>query len=260
MKANIGHSPGVVIDKSIAEKMLSWHSGGGDPIYAAGSAAYAGHLAQPQYVAGAISNLKKDLPLAEKGKHGWGPDEVEELEKIIDHLEDALEDYRSDLHWDMETAATMIANEEAVETLSYIDQDMPIIFGRDVEHEDLWVIAESGDAVAVNGELVYGAEGEPSLRYGDPFLAQQAVKPPKGFVETNYGGWAGGQSAGIREDTLGYVISELMGHDKDDGFVEETIEEFVKENRFWESGSDTSYDVWANPKVIDKEFLKRGPS
>lgn len=256
MRARLGHSPGVEIDKDIALKMMNWHSSGGDPVYAAGSTAFAGHLVSPQYVSGAIYNLEKYLPGAKEGKHGWGPEEVEELEEIIAHLEDALEDYRSDLHWDMETAAEMIANEDAAESLSHIDEQILLNLGRDVEYDDVWVIAEAGDAVAVNGEIVYGAEGEPSPRYGDEILAKQAMNPPKGFVETNYGGWAGGQYAGIREDTLAYVLKELMGHDTEDGFVEDAIAEFVKENPTWESSNATAYEVWGDPKVIDRDLLK----
>lgn len=78
--------------KPIGESMQHWHAGQADPVYAVGSFFFdEKDYPELSVVFMARRNLSQDLEKAQAGKHGWGPEEVKELEGLIAFLDSYME-------------------------------------------------------------------------------------------------------------------------------------------------------------------------
>jgi len=129
-----------------------------------------------------------------------------------------------------------LANERAAELASYIHDGYEDDFG-----EDVWIKAEYGNAVAVNGDLV----------------SRKHQKPPRGWVLTERGGF---DPSGMEEeidlesliDTLVYQISGRIGRQVDSQIVTNAVaKEYGAKHGYivWRSSSG-DMEVWTSKKAL----------
>jgi hypothetical protein len=131
------------------------------------------------------------------------------------------------------------ANEEAARNQSQVDyEDAEERF----ESDEIWALAEFGDAVAVNGESV---------------LSQKGAKPPKRWIKFDEIGGSilggGHESEFDKEsliDTLSYFVSKKLNVDP--WAVRRIVNmSHPKDYVYWSSDRGHS-EVWASPKAMKK--------
>lgn len=153
---------------------------------------------------------------------------------IEDDLKDEVEKVAEEL-------LSKRADEDAATTYSYINDDTSSDF-----NDEVWVKAESGDAVAVNGDVIW---------------SKRSIKPPRGYVETERGGWdPTGHEAEIERDVLVEpVAAELTKKLKRAIYPETALrvlkEIYPKQYIYWNSSSvDT--EVWVSKRAL-KNYEKK---
>jgi len=77
-------------NRKVIEDISHWHSSMGDPIYAVGSSWFAGKPVPMDIVERAYGSFEDMHQEAEKNLHGWGPEEVKEIEGILKAMKDAM--------------------------------------------------------------------------------------------------------------------------------------------------------------------------
>lgn len=82
-----------ITTRKLGELLHHWHESQSDPIYATGSLLFAGKPVDEELVKKTRDKIRKLLASAERGSHGWGQDEVEELKTISDGLAGLLRVY-----------------------------------------------------------------------------------------------------------------------------------------------------------------------
>lgn len=147
-----------------------------------------------------------------------------------------LEDLQADVKEESEKLLNEMANERAAESYSYIDlQEAGEKYG-----ENVFVKAEFGDAVAVNGELV---------------LDRKRQKPPRNYELTDMGGRApGGQEEQLDKEDLIWNIAAALTKKLHRQIYEETVSELLDkiypENYIYWSSDSGHVEVWASKRAI----------
>jgi hypothetical protein len=158
---------------------------------------------------------------------------------IVDDLKDYVEKAAEEVLGEM-------ADERAAETLSYVDDETSSDFD-----DEVWIKAEVGDAVAVNGDLIWSKKDR---------------KPPRGYADTERGGWAGSEEEEIPLDSLVDPIASQLTKELKRPIYPEVVEELLREIYlkgstkqdayiYWSSSSGSS-EVWASKRAIKKAESK----
>lgn len=149
-----------------------------------------------------------------------------------------LEDLEADVKEESEKLLNEYANERAAESTSYVDHaDAQEKYG-----DKVFVKAEFGDAVAVNGELVSGTRDK---------------RPPRNYELTDMGGYIpGGQEEEIDRESLIWPISVWLTKKLKRSIYEETVEEILnklypKSYIMW-SSDNGHVEVWASKRAIQE--------
>lgn len=154
-------------------------------------------------------------------------------EKIVDEaILEAFEKVAEDV-------ISGMANEDAAMTWSaQNDNDVD-------EYGDVWVKAEFGDAVGVNGDLV-----------------QNDPDPPEGWEETDRGGRVPSDEVYVSVDSATRAIADKISKDLGrvipDGVVRKIIEDkdwLYREEIAWSASGDT--EIWAPPERIRARILRQ---
>jgi hypothetical protein len=116
-------------------------------------------------------------------------------------------------------AITDLAEAQAAQAWSTVD-DMTAD-----EYDDVFIVAEFGYYLAVNGDLVF-KDGDPQKGFG----GWKDIEIPKGFRETNKGGDIPGTEEEVQND---FIADWVIAHKKDfnlDGVSDKKIEEVISKN------------------------------
>lgn len=146
-----------------------------------------------------------------------------------------LEDLAADVKEESEKLLNEYANERAAESVSYVDHEDAV----DKYGDEVFVKADFGDAVAVNGELVSG----------------RRQNPPRNYVLTDMGGRIpGGQEEELDRESLIWPIAAALTKKLHREIYEETVSEILhklypKNYVMW--GSDNGHvEVYASKRAI----------
>lgn len=147
----------------------------------------------------------------------------------------SLEDLKEEVREESEKLLNEMANERAAESYSYLDlQDATEKYG-----DKVFIKAEFGDAVAVNGELVSG----------------RREKPPRGYGLTDMGGHVqdGGEEELFKEDLV-WGIANALTVKLRRPMYEETVSDILdelypKDYIMWSSDSG-HVEIWASKRAI----------
>lgn len=148
-----------------------------------------------------------------------------------------LEDLEEDVREESEKLLDEMANERAAESASYIDEEN----GHEKYGDEVFVKAEFGGAVAVNGE-------QRSSKY---------QKPPRNYELTNLGGrWPSGEEAELDKEPLVETIAMTLTERLKRSIYPETVKKvldklYPKDYIMWTSGSGYT-EVWASKRAIRK--------
>lgn len=147
-----------------------------------------------------------------------------------------LEDLEADVKEESEKLLGEMANESAAQSLSYVDDATSTEYDGEV-----FIKAEVGDAVGVNGDLVFGKKGR---------------KPPRNYELTNRGGHTGGEEAEIEKERLVDDISIALTKGLKRSIYPEAVKQILdklykKDYIYWNSDSGHT-EVWASKRAIRK--------
>jgi hypothetical protein len=146
-----------------------------------------------------------------------------------------LEDLLEDVKGESEKLLNEMANERAAESYSYVDAEE----AHDRYGEEVFVKAEFGDSVAVNGELA------------------SDLRPPRNYELTDMGGSVpGGTEQYVQKEHLIYSISTVLTKRLKRPIYEYTVEELLnklypKDEIAW-SSDNGHVEVWASKRAIRK--------
>ncbi len=147
-----------------------------------------------------------------------------------------LEDLQTDVEEESEKLLNDMANERAAESYSYVDLEE----AHDKYGDEVFIKAEFGDAVAVNGELAFGSRGQ---------------KPPRNYELTDMGGHVpGGQEEELEKESLVWEIATALTKKLRRQIYEETVKELLdkiypKSYIMWSSDSG-HVEIWASKRAI----------
>lgn len=146
-----------------------------------------------------------------------------------------LEDLEADVKEESEKLLNEWANERAAESYSYIDLD---VLGEKYKG-NVFIKAEFGDAVAVNGEQAFG----------------RRQKPPRNYELTDEGGHVlGGQEEELERDAMAWSIAGTLTEKLHRPIYEETVLEILKklypkDYIMW-SSDNGHVEVYASKRAI----------
>lgn len=153
--------------------------------------------------------------------------------QMTEELEDLVEKEARDI-------LTVMANERAAESFSYVDQER----GAETFGDEVLAVARFGDAVAVDGRLV-----------------TEGVNLPRGWVETDLGGRVpGGEEEEIQKewiiDPVVRAVSKKLEAlaQIEPGLVERIIDKLFNPGKDWIMWSSDSGDtgVWTSRRAMRK--------
>lgn len=149
-----------------------------------------------------------------------------------------LEDLEADVKEESEKLLDEMANERMAESASYVDQENAV----EKYGDKVFVKAEFGDAIAVNGELT---------------SSQKHQKPPRNYVLTDLGGrYPSGEEEELEKESLIWEIAQELTKKLRRQIYEETVSEILdklykKDYIMWSSGSG-HVEVWASKRAIQE--------
>jgi hypothetical protein len=131
-----------------------------------------------------------------------------------------------------ETLFEVEANGRAAEAWSNVTDELSDDYAGEV-----WVMATFGDAVAVNGEI-----------------ERRRVTPPRGWVETDRGGWLSGEEGEIEKewlaDPISRVLSEKLKTKIDPWLVGRIVDQlWPKRWIYWNSACGDT-EVWVSKRAM----------
>jgi hypothetical protein len=125
------------------------------------------------------------------------------------------------------------ANDRAAEGWSQVTDDL-----NDDYEGEVWIMATSGDAVAVNGEA-----------------SRQAMKPPRGWVLTDHGGhMPSGEEVEIDKewlaDPISHILSKKLKTTIDAWTVSRVLDQLWEKNYIYWNSSSGDVDVWVSKRAM----------
>jgi hypothetical protein len=144
------------------------------------------------------------------------------------------EDLENDIEKKAEDLATIMANQQAAEHASYIHDEVSDDFEGKV-----WVIATVGDAVAVNGEV-----------------RREAIKPPRGWVLTDRGGWApSGSEEEIGKDDLIVAVEINLSTPRNPvhpWVIRRVLDRIYPRDYIMWSSDSSDTEIWTTKRALQK--------
>lgn len=153
---------------------------------------------------------------------------------IEDDLKEAVGKAAEDLLNEM-------ADERAAESMSYVDDNTSTDFD-----DEVWIKSEVGDAVAVNGELLW---------------TKKHRKPPRGYVLTDRGGFdPSGQEEELDKENMPEYLAAVLTKELKRPIYPELAKEMLdkiypKQYIYWTSSSGDT-EVWVSKRAF-KSYEKK---
>lgn len=147
-----------------------------------------------------------------------------------------IEDLTEDVREEAEKLLNDMANERTAEAYSYVDlEDAHEKYG-----DKVFIKAEFGEAVAVNGELVFG---------------KKYRKPPRNYELTDMGGHVlSGNEEELDKESLVWAVANALTKKLHRPIYEETVSDILDElhpkNYIMWSSDNGHVEVWASKRAI----------
>jgi len=116
-----------ITTKKLGELLHHWHDSKSDPIYGVGSLLISGKAVDEEQVKKARESIRKLLKSAQAGSHGWGQDEVQELQQISDGLAGLLRVYQFGEMPTLDDFRRHLAHDTDAQGRRYISAGKPIL-------------------------------------------------------------------------------------------------------------------------------------
>lgn len=116
-----------ITTKKLGELLHHWHDSKSDPIYGVGSLLISGKAVDEEQVKKARESIRKLLKSAQAGSHGWGQDEVQELQQISDGLAGLLRVYEFGEMPTLDDFRRHLAHDTDAQGRRYISAGKPIL-------------------------------------------------------------------------------------------------------------------------------------